>query len=332
MVMTVSLSKYILIFVVLFLIFTQKSLAVNVISGDSVTVDRNLSDSMITGGEITVTGNVNGDLIAAAGEIRIKGNVYGDVIMTGGNIEIDGDVSGKVMLAGGKITIDGNVGKFVVMAGGDLNIGRNAIIGDDVFAAGGSIRNDGTVKGNLSAAGGRYVNSGIVEGYENFKKVEGIPWYFSEIFKAGLLVLGLLLVYMIPSLFEKSHTLISAGLIENVKMGAFGFAFILLSAIIGFALIFSIIGAITGIFLLTAAAIAIMMSNLVVSYSVGRYALSGKTRNKYIYLTLGFAVIFLLTKLPYVGGLIIVITTFLGTGTLVHVIWNIKSGSVQFRE
>lgn len=326
-----GLSKYILVLIAFLIIFPHKSLAVSIISGDRVSVDRDVGDVIITGGEITVIGNVKGDLIAAGGEILVRSNIYGDVIITGGDIEIDGDVSGKVMVAGGEITIDGNVDKFVMMAGGDVNIGRNAIIGDDVFAAGGSIKNQGVVKGNLTAMGGRYLNSGIIEGYESFRKIEGIPWYLSEIFKAGLLVLGLLLVYMVPSLFEKGYLLTTSSLIESAKITALGFAFVLLSLIIGLALIFTIIGALTGIFLILLTVTVIVVSNLVVSYSIGRYAVSRKIKNHYAYLALGFIVIYLLSKFPYAGGLIMMVSTFLGTGAVLRVVWDMKSENTQFR-
>ncbi len=308
--------KFILMFVAL-IIAIQPSLAVNLISGNDVVIDHEISDSIVSGGRVTVISPVNGDLIIAGGEITINSPVYGDVIASGGRVEINGDVHGKILSAGGEIRINGEVGKFVLLAGGNIIIGRNSKIHDDVFIAGGQITNSGYIEGNLTAIGGEYSGSGIVTGNEYFKKARLFPWYFFEVITAGFLVLGIISLYIYPELFQACYERTTTGykqVLLSLIAGGIGLTIFLIAGIL---LLFTLIGTATGIMLILLAIILISLSNLITSYSIGGIILRNKSKNNYVWMLFGFIILYALTKIPYIGGLVLTVSTLVGSGTVI---------------
>ncbi len=302
------------------MVLTHPSSAISVVSGDNVIITRETGDILLSGGRVTVLAPIKGDLILAGGDVVLNAPVSGDVIAAGGSVNILSDVGGKVIAAGGEITIGGAVKKFALMAGGSINIEKDARIGNDVFAAGGQIKNDGLIKGNLTAIGGEYTGEGTVMGHERFQRAELLPPYFFEIAKAGFLILGLLLVYLTPFMLESGYGRMAGGIRAVIKTMIAGGIGIAVSMAAGFALMFSVVGISVGLFLITSSVLVLLISNLMVSYSIGKYLISGKTSSKYLYMVAGFASLYVITKLPYVGDMMLLISTCLGFGTVIYML------------
>lgn len=88
-----------LIFVVLFLVSTTYSFAVEVKKGDVVDVSANeaVNESLvITGQSLTIESNIDGDLFCAGQNVIVKGNVNGDILCLAQDLKVQGSVSGSV--------------------------------------------------------------------------------------------------------------------------------------------------------------------------------------------------------------------------------------------
>jgi hypothetical protein len=89
------------------------------------------------GSNVTVSGNIAGDLVAAGGMTTIEGSVEQDAMLAGGTLNINGSINGDARLAGGNITVGSPVGGDLVVAGGNVTVtGRSSVGGDLVAGAG----------------------------------------------------------------------------------------------------------------------------------------------------------------------------------------------------
>jgi len=119
------------------------------------------------GQNITVNGNVDGDVICAGQTVVVNGNVSGDVICAGQELTVNGAVTGSVRGAGQVVTINGSVGRNVTVGAQSFVLGTAAhvlgelAVGGQTTALNGAVDHDallgttalhmeGTVGGNLN--------------------------------------------------------------------------------------------------------------------------------------------------------------------------------------
>jgi cytoskeletal protein CcmA (bactofilin family) len=96
-------------------------------------------DLYISGGTVTVLGDIHGDLVADAALLNVVGDVNGSVSVAAGRAEIRGRIAHAVRALGGVVAIYGRVDGDVVAAGGVVTIVEGASVGGDVVAAGSSV-------------------------------------------------------------------------------------------------------------------------------------------------------------------------------------------------
>jgi cytoskeletal protein CcmA (bactofilin family) len=125
-------------------------------AGDRVVfTDTVTGDALLTGGEVELRGSVGGDVAAAGGEIDIGGDVGQDLYVAGGRVTVRGKVSGSARIAGGEIDVAENasIEDGVSIAGGDVTLRGH--IGRYLQVAGGNVRLDGRVEGDVNVSSGR---------------------------------------------------------------------------------------------------------------------------------------------------------------------------------
>ncbi len=149
--------------------------------GGEVDIDGHRSDVRFFGGELTVRGDVEGDVSALAGEgdidaritgsvnfiggdVRVRGTVGEDVEIAGGDVEVHADVAGDVSVAGGDVHVSGTVGGSLSTAGGSVEI--DAIVADRAHLAGGSIQvsQASQFRQGVELAGGEVELLGLING------------------------------------------------------------------------------------------------------------------------------------------------------------------------
>lgn len=125
------------------------------------TLEENLYAS---GGSVTISGDVNGDVVIAGGDLKVTGAVAEDLMIAGGSLTILGDIGEDLRAGGGSITISSNVGGEVISAGGSLHILDGSVIEGDVVLMGGSLILDGEVRGKVKLTGGQAIINGTILG------------------------------------------------------------------------------------------------------------------------------------------------------------------------
>ncbi|MGI6453699.1 MAG: polymer-forming cytoskeletal protein [Syntrophomonadaceae bacterium] len=124
-------------------------------SGDRVIIvpEETLTGAtFISGREVIVKGNVDGDLYATGRDIIVEGRVMGDVLAAGQNILINGPVYGDVRLAGQRVTIEQEVKGSAAVACRELVIAEHAQIIRDLSVVVGDAQIYGTIGRKLNGA------------------------------------------------------------------------------------------------------------------------------------------------------------------------------------
>jgi len=104
--------------------------------------------------EITIDGDVHGDVIVGANTVTVNGEVNGDVIALANIIEINGPVAGNVRVAAGQVTLNNTVGKNVNIFAGQVTISEKALISWSLSFFAGDIDINSPIGGNIYGFGG----------------------------------------------------------------------------------------------------------------------------------------------------------------------------------
>lgn len=180
-------------------LFSVNSLTIeNAEKTENYRLEEDVEDDLVVMGEgnITIDGDINGDLFVFGSMIKINGNVEGSVYVTGGDIELNNIVGKSLYIAGGTVRVDGQIMRDVMVAGGTINlrgeIGEDvniaggevvieSVVGDDVRVAAGMVKIlntvggdvlagaqtvtiDGDVAGSIHSSADTSLNSGVIQG------------------------------------------------------------------------------------------------------------------------------------------------------------------------
>jgi hypothetical protein len=121
-------------------------------------------DFYVSGGEITVNGEVNGDLVVAGGNIELNGVTMEDSIVAGGNIRVSGSTGDDLRVAGGNIRVEGTVGDDVFIAGGQIAVSSETEVGGNLIITGGNVETEAEVQENVSISAGSVKLGGKITG------------------------------------------------------------------------------------------------------------------------------------------------------------------------
>ncbi|MEW6685349.1 MAG: hypothetical protein AB1393_03980 [Candidatus Edwardsbacteria bacterium] len=148
-------------------ILTSKSPALVIKSGKEVVIGKEEiidDDLIVSGGNVSVKGTVNGDIFAWGGQVTVDGVVNGDIVAAGGQIRIRGLVNDGVRIAGGNLEIEGKVKGNALCFGGSIQLGKDGEVGRDLWAFGGRVTIDGKVNRSLHAGCGEFAFGGTTQG------------------------------------------------------------------------------------------------------------------------------------------------------------------------
>jgi hypothetical protein len=315
--------KRLVIIALVFVLLLPHAQALQMLSGDQVSVDSPIDDDVFAaGGTVTINAPVSG-VVIAGGDIIINAPVSGDVFAAGGQISVNSDVEGKIVAAGGNIDLSGDA-KNAVIAGGTVNIHSTTLISRDAAISGGTVSNAGTIVGNLTVRAENFYNTGSA-GSVDFKKSEGpqglqqLMNTFSILITIGFLILGIILLKVFPAQFFSVEEEVRNAPVKNTIVG---FLLILASVILVFVLAVTLIGFPVALIMGMLFIIALMLSSLFVSFSVGRTivnVLKFETNDVLIFV-FGFVILSLLFRIPYAGEFIRIVALSLGFGAIVYAV------------
>ncbi len=319
-----TLRNLILISIVLLLLPAGVS-ALATSSGGQVVIDKPVNDDLFaSGGMIEINAPVD-SVIAAGGTITINAPVAGDVIAAGGTISVNDRIGGKLVAAGGDITVNGEVGTNAVLTGGTVTLGPGAAIARDAMISGGQVTNAGTVAGDLTVRAQTFENQGTAGNLDvvlsdpgrEFSRIFSL---FGIIFTLGMVILGLALLYTMPSRFlAVEEDLRESALVKTIA-GFFGIiiAFILL-------ILVSITVVLLPIALLFWALFftGLLLSTLFVSLALGRVIIQYLKREAppWQLFILGFVILHLAFRIPVAGIIVLLIAVSLGSAAFFHTMY-----------
>lgn len=139
--------------------------------GGEVEIDGSRDDVIFLGGDMSVRGEIDGDISAVAGDGRIDAVVHGSVHFFGGDVSVRGTVADELEIAGGDVEIDATVGGDVDAAGGDVRIGGT--VGGQLAAAAGHVEISAVVQDDVQLAGGQVVVKPASEFYSELDVAAG---------------------------------------------------------------------------------------------------------------------------------------------------------------
>ncbi|MDD5418967.1 MAG: hypothetical protein PHV57_03875 [Methanomicrobiaceae archaeon] len=324
--------RRILISLILLLLFLPAGgQALEMLSGDQVTIDTPIDDDvLVSGGTVTVNAPVS-SLTVAGGTVTVNAPVEGDIVAAGGTIDVNEAAGGKLMAAGGEITLAGNVTNMLA-TGGTITITRTAVVERDAVLSGGAVSHSGAVGGNLTVLAGSFENVGTA-GRIDFDPSRDTGWGLAPllglialVFALGFLILGIIAILLFPGLFAAVAAEIRSRPVVKTVVGFFA---IIVTAILILIAAVTIIALPLAAVLLLLFILALWFANLFVAFALGSIVVSWFRRDTHrvIAFVLGFIVLYLLFAIPIVGWLIQLIAVSLGYGAILYAARAYRGGT-----
>jgi len=308
-------------------------------------------DAILAGGWISTGGAVHGDEVATGGQLHLSADVDGGVYAAGGRVHLDGrvgrnariagghvdlgpkaEVQGGLTIGGGEVTVNGRVGKYLQIGAGSTHI--DAHVGGNVDVASGelSVGPDAVIDGVLTYYGPQPAtidSAAQIRGGTHF--IENKHWNrrghrraFSApawIWLAGWIIAGSILLVLWPG-FARAVSEVARHQPWIVLL--LGFAVLVCVPVALLFLIITIIGIPLALMLLFLYLLLLPLGYLASAAAIGEWLLSRMqggaqvvTRQRVLMLIGVLIGLFVLTRIPVLGGMLRFLLIIGGIGSLV---------------
>ena len=318
----------------------------------SITVNENMKGSgFVAGNSVIINNEVDGILFAAGNVLNVS-NKSDYVFLAGSNVDLkestfkDGFIAGSFInlegikaerdlyVAGQSIKIDGTIGRNLFIGGSDVVI--DGVIENDLYvdATTLTINSNAKINGNLKYnddaditiskdaiinSKTTYKNTSKTNSIDssNFTKTVIINKFLDTLTNLfNMLVLGLLMVLLIPALFNKLKEIKANRLLPSLAWGVL----ILVSVpIIALIAIITYVGISTGLVLGAIYGILVYISTIISTYVITSLILKDKVKNPYLILLIGLPCVYIIKLIPFIGGLTSFALLCLGLGLLTNI-------------
>lgn len=265
-----------------------------VVAGGTIQLHAPVGDDVrAVGGQVVIGEHVSGDVVVLGGELVIlsTAEIAGDVMFYGGTLSVRGPVKGAIYASAETIDIDAVIGKDVtVTAHKKLSLGEHSkVAGDLTYRSANEAER--AIDSNVS---GTYRRDDTYSVTESPSRPSAVPFFV-------LLFTGFVYRFLLG-------TRVAALLARSVAMpghsALLGLATLVLApVVIGLAFV-SVLGILLGSALLfayfAALALAFSFSGIVLGAFISRIA-TGQASYNILWITIGTAVLYALTFVPYVG-------------------------------
>ena len=293
------------------------------IAGNSVTVKSQQDYLFAAGNMVTLEEVTAKDAFVAASQITINSSKIRDLFAAAGTITINSDIDRNAFLGGDRVEINSTINGNVKVACEELVIGENAKILGTLYypeeaktdiSEGASIEKTEKYKGNVD-----------IDGKEVAEKT-ALAVFLAAIvsFIIGLIskvVVGVIFMFLFKKVFDKiDEEEKSAGNFFS-KFGV-GFGVLCLTPII--ALILMITGILfpIGIIGLIVYGILIYLSSIATAYYVGGWVFKDSIKNDYLRYMASVAILLVIFRIPFIGGLSKFFSLCVGLGIFVTLIYR----------
>lgn len=268
-------------------------------------------------GDVTIapSGRVTGDVSTAAGSVRIAGTVDGDVNAGAGDVTVaeGATVAGSLQAGAGSVRIDGAIG-------GDVAVGAETIVLGPRASVAGDLTYDGRLQGNQGAVAGTIERDTSLGGAMVVGPSFGgvTDWVLGLYAFLVNLALGALLVLVAPAF---SRRVADRALASPLESGGVGLLTLVVVPILLVATALTIVGIpltiVGGVLFAIVAWVGAVYGRFVVGSWLVTYA---DTDNQWAALVVGFLVVAVAVRIPWLGGVFELLVFLLGMGALVLVI------------
>ncbi|MCD6109548.1 hypothetical protein J7J83_02210 [bacterium] len=328
------------------------------IAGGVITINNNIDgDLFVVGGQTTINGNINGDLVVAGGQITINGDVIDDARIGGGSIFVNGNIGDDLIATGGQLNVssDSLIGGSLILGNRFSNI--LGTINEDIKGGGGRIILGGSVYGDVDVTvqdtialtekakiNGNFIYNGLrkaefhedqVEGFIEYNKIvkkqTDIGGNIKDFFYKAYFILKfigylsmVIIAFVLTMLFPK--TLIkTADIAKSNPWRSMGLGLVIALSTIASVIVLGVtlIGLPLAGILLAVFLVTIYLAKIYAGIFIGRLLINPKkmTKGKLFGIgALGIFIIEIVSLVPLVGGLIAILTVFIGFGAL----WTYK--------
>jgi cytoskeletal protein CcmA (bactofilin family) len=323
-------------------------------------------DAYVLANSVRVTGIIDGDLLTAAQEVIVDGTVRGNVraagslvqmngavdgnvtsvahlvelgtggrvgrnvISAGDTVAIDGDVGGKLSSAVRDLIVQGHIGGGAEVALSSLTLGPDARIGGDL-----TYYSDHQVAVPAKSVGGQVHYQHVdtqrrVQAQRHFvpgQVFHAIANFLSLAWLAGSAVVGLLLLRLVPRFVAEF-----LGVLESRPLPSLGLGVLILIATLPAAVLIglTIIGVPLAGLLVAGYFSGIFVGWLLLAVAVGSILVGvvrgGRPWHHSWSFLLGLLVLFLVTRIPILGGLLGFAGAALSVGALVLTLERMRRG------
>ncbi len=301
-------------------------------AGGAVTLDATVrGDAMIAAGKIRVRGTIDEDLYVAGGDVELAGHVAGSLRLAGGEVDIDraAVIDGGVSLAGGSVKVDGRLGQYLQVAAGSVEI--DGQIAGDVEVAGGELNvgPQAVIDGALTfrgpkppkVASGAQIRGGVkhIEEKRDTPALRHLLGTFAILWLIGWIIVGCILMAVWPG-FARSVT-DTASRRFGISLLT-GFLVLFAAPVVILMLCVSLLGIPLGLLVLCLYLVILPLGYLASAAAIGDWLLPRvrkgaiATRHR-VFMLLGVLIaLFIVTQVPFIGGLIGLLVILTGMGSL----------------
>jgi len=306
-----------------------------VVNGNAFVACQNLTvDGVITGdlffaGESArIEGRVEGDLYGFFNEVRILegGSVGGDLHVAGEAIWIEGALGGRLVGGAQRIDVLGEIGEDVLVAAERLEVHDSARIGGDVrydTPDEPSIDEGALIEGTVERVD--YEREVKVEAKEETSLVDALLWRLWLF--ASTFIVGALYLYLGGAASSRPAEALAASPGKGLGIG---FVVAILVPVASGVAVIACLTMPLGMIGLVAYAVAVYLARIVTAQCVGAWLLGrmGAVSSPPLAgLALGLVVFYLVTSIPWVGGLIWCAWVASGLGAVALALPRKKSGT-----
>jgi len=308
-------------------------------------------DAILAGGWISTGGAVHGDEVATGGQLHLSADVDGGVYAAGGRVHLDGrvgrnariagghvdlgpkaEVQGGLTIGGGEVTVNGRVGKYLQIGAGSTHI--DAHVGGNVDVASGelSIGPDAVIDGVLTYYGPQPAS------IDSAAQLRGGTHYVARkhwnraghsrafgtrawIWLAGWIIAGSILLVLWPG---SAHAVSEVARRQPWIVLLLGFAVLVCVPVALLFLIITIIGIPLALMLLFLYLLLLPLGYLASAAAIGEWLMSRMQRGAQIVtrqrvlMLIGVLIgLFVLTRIPVLGGILRFLLIIGGIGSLV---------------
>ena len=286
------------------------------VAGNKLTFNANQEYLVGAGNEITIDKDIKKDLFLAANDIKINGNVLRDAYLAANTITINGNLNRDNYIYANQVTLKGTFNGNITIYATNINIEGAKI--------------SGTLKYNKDAIVDGINDTIKTKTYSvNPNKITFKEYIYNIVSKyVHITILALVLVYICEKLFKKSLKQTDDLTVKKTAiLCGKGFLILIGAPMIALMLfmtgIFSSVGVIGGIVY----GVLVYIANIFTAYTVANKLdkkYFKKNMNSYILMIVGLFIIYVLSYIPYIGGIVSLLSLLFGLGISGNMIIEMK--------